>query len=85
MPQSRMLRSRYSSRCGRWAVCGERERHWLSAGVDSKGERWYDWQCWILAEPKGADGQTGLIAPLKKSSGTHSLTAFKRSRGLARA
>ncbi len=27
----------------------------MSAGAGSKGERWYDWQCWILAEPETAD------------------------------
>ena len=29
--------------------------HRMSAGPGSKGERWYDWQCWILAEPEDAD------------------------------
>ena len=37
------------------AAYGNREWHRLSAGAGSKGERWYDWQCWILAEPEGAD------------------------------
>ena len=37
------------------AAYGEREWHRLSAGAGSKGERWYDWQCWILAEPEDAD------------------------------
>ncbi len=37
------------------AVHREREWHRLSAGAGSKGERWYDWQCWILAEPEDAD------------------------------
>ena len=38
-------------RHGRWrvdevhAAYGDRERHRLSAGAGSKGERWYDWQC----------------------------------------
>ena len=37
------------------AAYGEREWHRLSAGAGSKGERWYDWQCWILAEPEAVD------------------------------
>ena len=37
------------------AVHRDREWHRLSAGAGSKGERWYDWQCWILAEPEDAD------------------------------
>ena len=37
------------------AVHRERAWHRLSAGAGSKGERWYDWQCWILAEPEDAD------------------------------
>ena len=37
------------------AAYGDREWHRLSAGTGSKGERWYDWQCWILAEPEEAD------------------------------
>ena len=37
------------------AAYGDREWHRLSAGPGSKGERWYDWQCWILAEPEAAD------------------------------
>ena len=38
-------------------ACGPRDRAWyrLSAGAGSKGERWYDWQCWGLAEPEAAD------------------------------
>ena len=27
----------------------------LSAGPGSKGERWYDWQCLVLAEAADAD------------------------------
>ena len=32
-------------------------REWqrLSAGAGSQGERGYDWQCWVLAEPAGAN------------------------------
>ena len=37
------------------AAYGDRAWHRLSAGAGSKGERWYDWQCWILAEPEDAD------------------------------
>ena len=37
------------------AAYGDREWYRLSAGIGSKGERWYDWQCWILAEPEDAD------------------------------
>jgi SRSO17 transposase len=37
------------------AAYGDRAWHRLSAGAGSKGERWYDWQCWILAEPEAAD------------------------------
>ena len=34
-----------------------RDRAWrrISAGAGSKGERWYDWQCRVLAEPEDAD------------------------------
>ncbi len=35
--------------------------HRLSAGPGSKGERLYDWQCWILAEPEAADGGHYLL------------------------
>ncbi|MCE2468746.1 MAG: transposase [Caldilineaceae bacterium] len=35
--------------------------HRMSAGPGSKGERWYDWQCWILAEPEDADGGRYLL------------------------
>ena len=37
------------------ATHGDREWHRLSAGAGSQGERWYDWQCWILSEPEDAD------------------------------
>ena len=37
------------------ATYGDREWHRMIVGLDSKGERWYDWQCWILAEPEDAD------------------------------
>ena len=37
------------------AVHAQREWHRISAGAGSQGERWYDWQCWILAEPEDAD------------------------------
>ena len=37
------------------AVHEGREWYRLSAGAGSKGERWYDWQCWVLAEPEDAD------------------------------
>ena len=37
------------------AVHEDREWYRLSAGAGSKGERWYDWQCWVLAEPEAAD------------------------------
>ena len=30
-------------------------------GAGSKGERWYDSQCWILAEPEGWAGATYLL------------------------
>ena len=37
------------------AVHEGREWYLLSAGAGSKGERWYDWQSWVLAEPEDAD------------------------------
>ena len=37
------------------AVHGVREWHRPGTGAGSKGERWYDWQCWLLAEPEDAD------------------------------
>ena len=37
------------------AVHADRAWHRISAGAGSKGERWYDWQCWVLAEPEDAD------------------------------
>jgi len=37
------------------AVHAHREWYRISAGAGSKGERWYDWQCWVLAEPEAAD------------------------------
>ncbi len=37
------------------AVQAHREWHRISAGAGSKGARWYDWQCWVLAEPEEAD------------------------------
>ena len=36
------------------AVHAHREWYRISAGAGSKGERWYDWQCWVLAEPEDA-------------------------------
>ena len=54
-----------TSRCGWAGISGPqrrclrstKDREWyrLSAGAGSKGERWYDWQCWVLAEPEAAD------------------------------
>ena len=35
--------------------------HRMSAGPGSQGERGYDWQCWILAEPEDADGGRYLL------------------------
>ena len=35
--------------------------HRMRAGPGSKGERWYDWQCWTLAEPEDADGGRYLL------------------------
>ena len=37
------------------AVHWDRKWHRISAGAGSKGERGYDWQCWVLAEPEEAD------------------------------
>ena len=37
------------------AVHAQREWHRIRAGTGSQGERWYDWQCWVLAEPEEAD------------------------------
>ncbi len=37
------------------AVHVHRTWHRISAGTGSKGERGYDWQCWMLAEPEEAD------------------------------
>ena len=37
------------------AVHAQREWYRISADAGSKGERWYDWQCWVLAEPEDAD------------------------------
>ena len=37
------------------AVHAHQAWHRISAGAGSKGERWYDWQCWVLAEPEEAD------------------------------
>ena len=36
------------------AVQAGQEWYRLSAGAGSKGERRYDWQCWVLAEPENA-------------------------------
>ena len=37
------------------AVHAQRAWHRISAGAGSREERGYDWQCWVLAEPKDAD------------------------------
>ena len=37
------------------AVYAHREWQRIGVGAGSKGERWYDWQCRVLAEPEGAD------------------------------
>lgn len=45
------------------AVQGNRAWHRLSASAGSKEKRWYDWQCWILAEPEDADRGHYLALP----------------------
>ena len=56
--------SRNESQWGDWdiwtpevvhVIHAGQEWYRLSAGAGSKGERWYDWQCWVLTEPEGAD------------------------------
>ena len=43
------------------AVHADQEWYRLGAGAGSKGERWYDWQCWVLAEPEDADWGRDLL------------------------
>ena len=47
------------------AVHAGGEWYRLSACAGNKGERWYDWQCWVLAEPGGADW--GCYLPFRRS------------------
>ena len=44
-----------------YATLAEVDWQRRSAGAGSKGERGYDWQCWILAEPEDADWDHYLL------------------------
>ncbi len=47
------------------AALAEGDWQRLSAGPDSKGERWYDWQCLVLAE--GADADKGYCLLFRRA------------------